>query len=612
MKVSFDRNFVVMYIVIAATSAILIRLFFLQVLDTSYKVTASNNVLHYVTQYPARGLVYDRNGEILVANQAAYDLMVVPQQLRAFDTTEFCKILDITKEQVEASLLVAKHYSYFKQSIFLKQISAKTYASLQEKLFLYPGFFVQPRTLRTYPLSVAGGLLGYVGEVDDNVISKDSYYKSGDYIGISGLEKTYEKELRGQKGVNIFMVDVHNRIQGSYADGKFDTSSVMGKNITVSIDEKLQAYGEKLMVNKLGSIVAIEPSTGEILALVSSPSFDPELLVGRERAQNYRVLQTDSLKPLFNRASMAMYPPGSTFKLVNGLIGLKEGVLFPTTRYSCEGGYPYGRGVGCHHHRSPLDLMGAVAISCNTYFCYVFRSILDNPKYSNTAEALDAWRRYVMSFGFGKRLGSDVASELNGIVPSSDLYDRIYGKNGWKSLTVISLAIGQGELGITPMQMANLATIMANRGYYYIPHLVKSIEGQDGIGEQYRIKHMTLIDSSYFPPIINGMYQAVNGEAGSGSTARIAAVPGLDICGKTGTAQNPHGADHSIFVAFAPKDNPKIAIAVYVENAGFGATYAAPIASLMIEKYLKDTITRPYLEQYILNTNLLPSHGKKE
>jgi len=612
VKVSFDRKFVVMSIVIAATSAILIRLFFLQVLDTSYKVTASNNVLHYVTQYPARGLVYDRNGEILVANQAAYDLMVIPQQLRAFDTTEFCKILDITKEQVDASLLAAKHYSYFKQSIFLKQISAKTYATLQEKLFLYPGFFVQPRTLRTYPLSVAGGLLGYVGEADDNVISKDSYYKSGDYIGISGLEKTYEKELRGQKGVNIFLVDVHNRIKGSYADGKFDTSSVMGKNITVSIDAKLQAYGEKLMVNKLGSIVAIEPSTGEILALVSSPSFDPELLVGRDRAQNYRALQADSLKPLFNRASMAMYPPGSTFKLVNGLIGLKEGVLFPYTRYSCYGGYPYGRGVACHHHPTPLDLIGAVAISCNTYFCYVFRSILDNPKYNNTAEALDAWRRYVMSFGIGKRLGSDVASELNGIVPSADLYNRIYGKNGWKSLTIISLAIGQGELGITPMQMANLATIMANRGYYYIPHLVKGIEGQDGIGEQYGIKHMTLIDSSYFRPIINGMYQAVNGAAGSGSTARIAAVPGLDICGKTGTAQNPHGADHSIFIAFAPKDNPKIAIAVYVENAGFGATYAAPIASLMIEKYLKDSISRPALEEYILNTNLLPNHGKKK
>ncbi len=612
MKVGFDRKFVVISIVIAATAAILVRLFFLQVVDTSYKVTASNNVLHYVTQYPARGLVYDRNGEILVCNQAAYDLMVIPQQLRAFDTTEFCKILDITKEQLYASLLAAKHYSYYKQSVFLKQISARTYATLQEKLFLYPGFFVQPRSLRTYPFNVAGGLLGYVGEVDDNTISKDSYYKSGDYIGISGVEKTYEKELRGQKGVNIYMVDVHNRIKGSYADGKFDTSSVMGKNITLSIDAKLQAYGEKLMQNKLGSIVAIEPSTGEILALVSSPSFDPELLVGRDRAQNYRALQSDSLKPLFNRASMAMYPPGSTFKLVNGLIALQEGVLTPGVRYSCDGGYPYGRGVGCHHHPSPLDLIGAVAISCNTYFCYVLRSILDNPKYVSTAEALDSWRRYVMSFGFGKRLGSDVANELNGIVPSSDLYNRIYGKNGWKSLTVISLAIGQGELGITPMQMANLAAIMANRGYFFTPHLVKSVEGQVGIGEQFLTKHKTLIDSTYYKPIIDGMYQAVNGAAGSGSTARIAAVPGLDICGKTGTAQNPHGEDHSIFIAFAPKDNPKIAIAVYVENAGFGATYAAPIASLMIEKYLKDTISRPYLEDYILNTNLIQNHGKKK
>lgn len=612
MKVSFDRKFVVISIVIAATAAILIRLFFLQVVDTSYKVTASNNVLHYVTQYPARGLVYDRNGEILVSNQAAYDLMVIPQQLKSFDTTEFCRILDITKEQVVANLLNAKNYSFYKQSVFLKQISARTYASLQEKLFMFPGFFVLSRTMRTYSYNVAGGLLGYVGEVDDNMISKNPYYKSGDYIGISGLEKTYEKELRGQKGVNIFLVDVHNRMKGSYADGKFDTASVMGKNITVSIDAKLQAYGEKLMANKLGSIVAIEPSTGEILALVSSPSFDPELLVGRDRTQNYRILQSDSLKPLFNRASMAMYPPGSTFKLVNGLIGLQEGVLFPSTRYSCNGGYPYGRGVGCHHHQSPLDLIGAVAISCNTYFCYVFRSVLDNPKFNNTSEALDAWRRYVMSFGFGKRLGSDVASELNGIVPSSELYNRIYGKNGWKSLTVISLAIGQGELGITPMQMANLATIMANRGFFYTPHLVKAIQGEPGIDVRFREKHKTLIDSTHFATIVDGMYRAVNGEPGSGSTARIAAVPGLDICGKTGTAQNPHGEDHSIFIAFAPKDNPKIAIAVYVENAGFGATYAAPIASLMIEKYLKDSLSRPYLEEYILNTNLLQKHGKKK
>jgi len=358
-------------------------------------------------------------------------------------------------------------------------------------------------------------------------------------------------------------------------------------------------------VNKLGSIVAIEPSTGEILALVSSPSYDPELLVGRVRTNNFKDLQSDPLKPLFNRASMAMYPPGSTFKLINGLIGLQEGVLRPEMRYPCNMGYPYGRGVGCHEHRSPLDLIHSVENSCNAYFCYVFRNIIDNPKYGSPAEALGEWRRYVQSFGFGKRLGSDVANELNGIVASPELYNRIYGKNAWKSITIVSLSIGQGELGITPLQMANMSAILANRGHYFTPHLVRRIDGEKGIDPKFKVKHQTLIDTALYRPIVEGMYLAVNGEPGSGATARRAAVPGLDICGKTGTAQNPHGDDHSIFIAFAPKDNPKIAIAVYVENGGFGATYAAPIASLMIEKYLKDSLSRPELEKFLLDANLM-------
>lgn len=608
MDVSFDRKFVVSSIMIAAIAAILLRLFFIQVVDSSYKVTASNNVLHYVTQYPARGIIFDRKNEVLVSNQAAYDLMIIKNQVKAFDTLEFARLLSITKEQVQEnfkSMMRSRYFSAYKQYPFIKQISAKDYARFQEKMFLFPGFFVQARTLRTYPFNIAGGLFGYVGEVDESVLERKPYYKRGDYIGINGLEKTYEEQLRGQKGVSIYMVDVHNQIKGSYADGKYDTIAVPGKNINLSIDAELQAYGEKLMVNKLGSVVAIEPSTGEILALVSSPSYDPELLVGRVRTNNFKDLQSDPLKPLFNRASMAMYPPGSTFKLINGLIGLQEGVLRPEMRYPCHGGYPYGRGVGCHEHRSPLDLIHSVENSCNAYFCYVFRNIVDNPKYSSPAEALGEWRRYVQSFGFGKRLGSDVANELNGIVASPELYNRIYGKNAWKSITIVSLSIGQGELGITPLQMANMSAILANRGHYYIPHLVKRIDGDKGIDPKFKVRHQTLIDTALFRPIVEGMYLAVNGEPGSGATARRAAVPGLDICGKTGTAQNPHGDDHSIFIAFAPKDNPKIAIAVYVENGGFGATYAAPIASLMIEKYLKDSLSRPELEKFLLDANLM-------
>ena len=617
MDVSFDRKFIISSIIIAAVAAIIFRLFFIQVLDSSYKITASNNVFHYVTQYPARGLIYDRKGEILVRNQAAYDLMIVKRQVAAFDTVEFAKLLNITKEQVLDNFKAMKRSPYFseyKQFPFIKQISAKDYARFQEKMFLFPGFYVQARTLRNYPFHIAGGLFGYVGEVEERIIEKKPYYKRGDYIGINGLEKIYEDELRGQKGVTIYMVDVHNQVKGNYAEGKYDSLAVAGKNIAISIDAELQALGEKLMVNKLGSVVAIEPSTGEILALISSPSNDPALLVGRERTVNFKAPQSDSLKPLFNRASMAMYPPGSTFKLINGLIGLQEGVLRPEMRYTCHMGYPYGRGVACHDHGSPLDLIHAVENSCNTYFCYVFRNIMENPAFGSTPEALAAWRRYVLSFGFGKRLGSDIANELNGIVASPELYNRIHGKNYWKALTIISLAIGQGELGVTPLQMANMTAIMANRGFYFTPHLVKSIDGVKGIDEKYKIKHQSLIDTAFFRPIVDGMYLAVNGPAGSGATARRAAVPGLEICGKTGTAQNPHGEDHSIFIAFAPKDNPKIAIAVYVENGGFGATYAAPIASLMIEKYLKDTVSRPDYEKFLLEANLLnpKRSGKKK
>ena len=585
----------------------------LQIVEQSYKMSASNNVLRYIPQYPARGLIYDRNGELIVCNQAAYDLMVIKNEVKAFDTTEFASILGITKEQIKASFLQIKRvkgYSPYKPSVFLKQISAQTYAVLQEKMYKFPGFDVHPRTLRTYPFNMAGHLLGYVGEVDEDIIAKSPYYQLGDYIGINGLEKSYEKELRGKKGINIYMVDVHNRIKGSYEEGRYDTAAVVGKDLVCTIDAKLQLYGEKLMTNKIGSIVAIEPKTGEVLAMISSPSYDPELLVGRDRTTNYKALQSDTLKPIFNRSLMAPYPPGSTFKIVNGLIGLQEGVVFPTTHYGCAGGYPIGRGVGCHIHQSPLSFLQAIQMSCNTYFCYVFRSIIDKPLYGSVENGFSVWKKHVESFGFGGRLGIDLPNEQRGSVPSVNFYDRYFRKGGWSSLTIISLSIGQGELGSTPLQIANLSSIIANRGYYYSPHVIKEIKGTTGIDPKYNIKHTTTIDSTWFTNVVEGMDMAVNG--GSGGTALNAALPNIRICGKTGTAQNPHGEDHSVFIAFAPKDDPKIAIAVYIENAGFGGTWASPIASLMIEKYLTDSISRPDLEKYILNAILLDRHARKK
>jgi penicillin-binding protein 2 len=497
-------------------------------------------------------------------------------------------------------MIAARIYSRRAPSVFLKQISAETFARFQEKLFLYPGFYVQPRTLRKYSLPVAAHLLGYVSEVDEGLIKRDPYYKMGDYIGKLGIEEAYEKELRGHRGVKIFMVDVYSRVKGSYEQGRMDTVAVQGSDIISGLDLDLQAYGEYLMQNKPGSIVAIEPSSGEILTLVSSPDFDPSLLVGRIRSENFAKLQSDTiLKPLFNRAFMASYPPGSTFKPVNGLIGLQEKVIVPSTRFGCNQGYLF---VGCHVHSSPLDLEGGIMNSCNSYFCQTFRRILENPQYESVSLAYDKWRSYLNEFGFGKKLGSEFVNELPGLIPSSAYYNRIY--NGHlKALNVISLAIGQGEIGTTPMQMANMTAAIANRGFYFTPHIVKSIGTDKHIDPRFTLKHTISIDSVNFEEIIKGMAAAVNG--GPGATARIAAIDSIIVCGKTGTAQNPHGDNHSVFIAFAPRDNPKIAIAVYVENAGYGATYAAPIASLMIEKYLKGTIKNKAMEQRMLDLNLI-------
>jgi len=600
------RKYIVGGLVIFLALVYVVKLFVIQVVDESYQLSASNNVLRYIPQYPARGLIYDRNHKLVVSNEAAYDLMVIPSQVSSFDTVEFCLILDVPVEEVRNGIRKAARYSRLKASVLMKQLSARTYAQLSEKMFKFPGFYVQPRTIRRYNSAVAAHMLGYVGEVTEPIINRDPYYKMGDYIGISGIEKSYEKQLRGKKGVKIYLVDVHNRIKGSYKSGKYDTAAVVGGNLIACFDKDLQQYGEYLMHNKVGSIVAIEPKTGEVLCEVSSPGYDPALLVGRSRSKYFPALTQDTLKPLFNRAIMASYPPGSTFKVVNALIGLQEGVLFPTSTYSCAPGY-YARGVyvGCHIHRTPLNLEGAIQNSCNAYFCHVFRNILDNPRYPSVYQSFDVWKHYLEQFGFGHKLGVDLPNELNGFLPDTSYYDRYYHKNGWSSLTLISMAIGQGELGLTPLQMANLAATVANRGYFYTPHVVKEIEGAASIDEKYHIKHTVGIDSANFAIIVDGMDLVVNGEPGSGSTARIAHIDGIRVCGKTGTAQNPHGKDHSIFMAFAPKDNPEIAVSVYVENGGFGSTYAAPIASLVIEKYLRGKTSRKWLENRMRNTDLI-------
>jgi len=609
----YSRKYVIGAIIIVTALIFIIRLLNLQIIDTSYKKSAASNVLRYETQYPARGLVYDRNNELLVYNQAAYDLMVVPNLIEPFDTNDFCSVLNITKEFLIEKMNSRKiRRRYYQATPFIEQISSVTYAVLQEKLYKFPGFFVQTRTLRKYPYKIASHILGYVGEVDKKAIERNSYYKSGDYIGRSGIEKTYENQLRGKKGVKVFLKDVLNRTQGSYENGKYDSVAIVGKNLTTTIDIELQKYGEELMVNKIGSIVAIEPATGEILSLVTAPSFDPNLLVGRIRTKNYVELLRDSLNPLFNRAVMAQYPPGSTFKTIQGLIGLQEQVLRPYFEYECHGGY-YGRrtSMGCHHHKSPMKLYEAIQASCNTYFAFVFKNILENPKYENHKIAFDKWGDYLRTFGFGSKLGSDFTNELSGLVPSSKRYDRNQ-RGVWNFETVMSLSIGQGEILTTPLQMANMTAALANRGYYYTPHIVKKIEGEEQIDEKFTIKHEIPIDSVHYTSVVEGMYLAVNGEQGSGSTAWMVKVPGIDMCGKTGTAENPHGDDHSIFVAFAPKDNPQIAIAVYVENGTYGATWAAPIASLMIEKYLNKEIKWTWREQRILNGNLLQRSGKKK
>jgi penicillin-binding protein 2 len=601
MNLFSDRKYVISAIFITLISIFLIRLFYIQVIEDRYKLAANDNALRHKIEYPERGVIYDRNGKILVYNEAAYDLMVIPKRVKNIDTVDLCRLLDITKEDFIQKLteMKGKKFSSFRPEIFENELSLETYATLQEKLYKFPGFFVQARTLRKYPLKIASHALGYVGEVDENLIKDNPYYRMGDNMGLSGVEKSYEVPLRGQRGVKIVMVDVYNREKGSFEDGRYDTASVLGRSLTSSIDAELQQYGEQLMQNKIGAIVAIEPQSGEVLSIVSSPTYDPNLLVGRVKSKNYRRMLLDTLKPLYNRATMAKYPPGSTFKLVNALIGQQEGVINGSTLFSCSSGFHFGGlTVGCHGHASPVNLLFSITTSCNSYYCNTFKNILQ--KYPKTQIGFNVWRNHVLSFGIGKKFPVDLPQESKGNVPTVKYYDKYHGAGRWNAITVISLAIGQGEMGVTPLQMANYCATIANRGWFYPPHVIKKVEGGT-IDTLYKRKHYTTVNRRYFEPVVEGMRNVIlNG------TGRIAQLDSLTICGKTGTAQNPHGKDHSIFICFAPMNNPKIAIAVYVENAGFGATWAAPIASLMLEKYLRGEVKRAEMEKRILDANLLP------
>lgn len=596
------RKAVISGVIIVIFIIYIFQLFNLQVVDESYKLSAINNSQRIETQYPARGLIYDRNHKLLVYNQAAYDLMVIPKQMKAFDTTELVNLLGINKDVLIKSLVKCRRYSRYKASILISQITDDKYARLQEKLYKYPGFYMQTRTLRKYNVAHSADVFGYIGEVNQNQIEKDSTYAIGDYIGINGLEKSYENVLRGTKGKKILLVDNHNRIKGSYKNGEYDEPAVVGGNLTATLDIELQEYAYRLMQNKKGGIIAIEPATGEILLKVSSPGYNPQYLVGLERGENYRKLQQDPNLPLFDRTVSATYPPGSIFKTIQGLIGLEERVITPATTYDCHHGNSFnGQFMKCHGHASPLDLKGGIQNSCNPYFVNVFRRILENNKYANVRDAYNVWRDYVLSFGLGQRICPDFMNEATGSIPTQAYYDKIFKTQNWYYTYIMSLSIGQGELLITPLQMANMVTCIANRGFYFTPHVVRPIDDEH---RRTIVKHPLNIKKEYFEYIADAMEEAVKS-----GTARKAANDSVSVCGKTGTIQNPHGPDHSAFFAFAPKYNPQIAILVYVENGEWGASYAAPIAGLLIEKYLTGKIAdrKKYLEKNMLEADLIYS-----
>ncbi len=582
--------------IIVTAIIFIVKLFFLQVVDTTYKLSADNNTLRRVTQYPSRGKIYDRNGKVIVSNKVYYDLKVVPKSLSVFDTIAFCTLINIPKDEFVNKIQKSKRP--YQPIIVKKQIEGKEYAYIQENLYKYPRFYVEKRTLREYNELIAAHLLGYSAEVNVAELKSDNYYKSGDFIGKSGIEKIYEKELRGQKGVKMYIVDVHGRVQGTYEKGKYDEEAHAGKNLISTIDSDLQKYGEQLLQNKIGGIVAIEPATGEILALVSSPGYSPDLFIGKKLSENYGEVEKRKGKPLNNRAIAYTYPPGSTFKLVNALIALQQEVINTRTVF-VTAGYDAGTHIVGDHISGAITFQKSIQFSSNAYFCHVYKRMITNKLYPNYASAYEGWKDYVESFGLGVSLNTDLDFEKKGILYSSTYFDKYYGKGRWNYNTIISLAIGQGELGFTPLQSANMISAIANRGYFITPHIIKKIEGKT-INKKFKIKHFTKVDSQYFEPVINAAEKVV-----SEGTGYSAYTYGLDICGKTGTAQNPHGDDHSIFVAFAPKNNPKIAISVYVENAGFGSTWAAPIAGLMIEKYLTDKITKTWQEKRIMDAKFI-------
>ena len=579
------------------------RLFYIQVINDSYSLWATQNAIRKVTVYPARGVIFDRNRERVVVNRPIYDLMVVPRQLDpAMDTLGICEMLGITKETFIERMQKARSYSRFKASLFQAQISVEEFAAIQERLHEFPGFYPESRTVRSYPYSSAAHVLGYIGEVNERHIEKsEGYYQMGDYIGIAGIELSYEEVLRGKRGVRYQYVDVHNRVVGSFKDGEFDSMAVSGEVLELSLDIKLQQYAEQLLANKKGSVVAIEPATGEVLAFVSAPYYDPNLLVGSVRGKNYRMLANDPLKPLFNRPLQAQYPPGSIFKPVQALIGQELGILKPETRYPCGGGYRMGsHTVKCTHVHIALNLEESVQFSCNPYYCWAFKNMVDHNHGKSPSEGYDIWRGFMNRFTVGVKTGIDIPNEVKGILPSVAYYDKVHGKGRWRANSIISLSIGQGEVGMTPLQMANIMAIIANKGWYYPPHLVRAIGDSMRSPAGFADKKDVGIGAAYFDIVTEAMQKVVD----AGTARTYGRLDSISICGKTGTAQNPHGQDHAVFVCFAPRENPKIAIAVIVENAGFGGVWAAPIASLMIEKYLLGGTKRPELEKRILEAKI--------
>ncbi len=594
-----QRPIIILIFIFIVGLVLLTKLFAIQVLDDSFLKKAERNAIQRVVDHPYRGLVYDRNGKLMVYNNPIFDLMIVPKEFQVRDTTRFLELFGITKEHLIESYNAARKYSWVKPSPLIKQISTTRFARIQDFLIDYPGMFIMTRSVRSYPLPVASHALGYIGEINAGQLERDTvkYYVQGDYVGLSGMERYYENTLRGRKGAKYKMVNVRGVDKGPFKDGEYDTASMAGQNLTSTIDMELQRYGEFLMEGKTGSVVAIEPKTGEILAMISAPFYDPNELTGADFGKSYQKLNKQLGKPLFNRPIMATYPPGSIFKIVQSLIGLQEGILVPETTFACNRSL-----VACHNHPSPVNLFGAIRNSCNPYYHQAFRKLINREVSSNTFKdteiGLNAWRENVLKFGLGGTLGIDVPNEKGGSIPSSKLYDKFYGEGRWKYSTIYSLSIGQGEMLVTPLQMANLAAIFANKGYYYTPHLIKSIEGDPNqIPEKYRTKHDVGVDAKHFDMVQDAMAEALYG------TANRAVLKDIVIAGKTGTAQNPHGEDHSVFIAFAPKDDPKIAIAVYVENAGWGGRAAASTASLMIEKYIKGDITREALQDYVLAGN---------